>query len=461
MNKLTCMPFVRRSHENNAVLINHDPSDASSCLVKTECGHVYTLDNITKSFDGKKLRDRRCSRCNKLALPLRVLKGRPDENNPYCLSPALDAACKGDTKILRLLLQSQPELALANLRNPQDESEITLLYAAASHGQVSAVKLLLEYGSDVGATERFGAERGFYTPLIIALVNGHHDVVEILASDKTAVNSPDSSSGHLYYLPPLVMAKDLKSAQILVNNKADVNATACGGDAHSATPLFFAAQKGNASMVKFLVQHGANVNAVISNNPGKNGVTPLFSAALEGNASIVEYLLLHGAHVDAVTEVDAEDIGLTPLLIASKNGHTQVVRVLLKYGANANGMVHSEQQRGLTSLIFAAMYGNLKIVKLLLKNNANVNAVITSGEFEGYTALCFAAKNGHGRVAEILLKNNADVNVVQKNGKSAFDNAVENKHLTIAKLLQMHGAKEKLGSYMVRPALQGKVFHHD
>ena len=100
------MPFALfRNFNENHVLINHDTSDASSCLVETKCGHLFALDNITNSFNEKKLEERRCARCKKLALPLKVVSNHPVKANRYCLSPALEAAFKGDTTVLKSLLE--------------------------------------------------------------------------------------------------------------------------------------------------------------------------------------------------------------------------------------------------------------------------------------------------------------------------------------------------------------------
>ncbi|WP_257264062.1 ankyrin repeat domain-containing protein [Endozoicomonas sp. ONNA2] len=436
MNKLASLPFFRSSHENP--LINHDPSDPRSCLVKTKCGHVFALENITNSFNEKKLEDRRCSRCKKLALPLKVLEGCPDKNNPYCLSPALEAAGKGDIKTLKLLLDCNPDVAKAIYHNPPHKNEITLLHAAASHGQVSAVKLLLEYG----ATPNSRTSTCLDTPLINAVLNGHHQVIDLLAKyeNETPVNFPDHFFDD-WYLPPLIFARDIKSAQILVNHKADVNARAYTPgwiQEHNMTPLLIAARDDNASLVEFLVQHGADVNAAIFNNATKNGLTPL--STQNGNAYIVECPLQNGAYVDAAMDCATDNYDATPLLIASRRGHTQVVSILLKYGANVNVMVHAENERGLTPLIAAATHGCHKTVQLLLKNNADANAVVTGKDLEGCSALWLAACNGHHKIVELLLKYKADPHVIDKKGRSAYDAAIKEKHHKIAKLLKEHGA---------------------
>ena len=51
--------------------------------------------------------------------------------------------------------------------------------------------------------------------------------------------------------------------------------------------LFSACKSGNADLVKYLVEHGANVN-------NENGKTPLVIACEKGRKSIVKYLVEHG-----------------------------------------------------------------------------------------------------------------------------------------------------------------------
>ncbi|ORX85055.1 ankyrin, partial [Anaeromyces robustus] len=56
------------------------------------------------------------------------------------------------------------------------------------------------------------------------------------------------------------------------------------------TPLIAACTKGNEKIVKYLIDHGADVNKKNMNNR-----TPLIMAFEHGNKSIIKYLVEHGA----------------------------------------------------------------------------------------------------------------------------------------------------------------------
>ena len=61
-------------------------------------------------------------------------------------------------------------------------------------------------------------------------------------------------------------------------------------DKSGRTPLFYACLNGNEAVVKYLVEHGADVNKI-----NKWDITPLHNACIRGDETIVKYLVEHGA----------------------------------------------------------------------------------------------------------------------------------------------------------------------
>ena len=55
----------------------------------------------------------------------------------------------------------------------------------------------------------------------------------------------------------------------------------------------YACKSGNLSIIKYLVDHGADVSKM-----NYDGETPLFNARLSGNEAIVKYLVDHGADIN-------------------------------------------------------------------------------------------------------------------------------------------------------------------
>lgn len=137
-----------------------------------------------------------------------------------------------------------------------------------------------------------------------------------------------------------IEAGDLKKAQKLIANGADLNQT----DNHGFRALFIAARNGNEQMTQLLLDSGAAVNA----RSGAINRTPLQTAAQWGNRSTVRVLLAAGAHVE-----DADGSGWTPLFMAALAGKVDVVEELLAAGANVN----ARSVNGWTALKEAEMRG--------------------------------------------------------------------------------------------------------
>ena len=196
-------------------------------------------------------------------------------------------------------------------------------------------------------------------------------------------------------------AGDLEKVKALLEaNPQSVNEK---GD-QDETPLYLAAAYGHAAVVKLLLNHNANVNAVDKNA----GWTPLHRAA---NAAVAELLLNHNADVNA-TPTESR---VTPLHLAAMSGRTDVVELLLKHNANVNAVTVA----GITPLLWAALYGHTAVAELLLKHGANVNVA----DRHGMTPLHAAAAKGHTAIVKLLLNYRANVNARDLKGKTPLSYA--------------------------------------
>lgn len=132
-------------------------------------------------------------------------------------------------------------------------------------------------------------------------------------------------------------------------------------DANGITPLYLAAARGLADVVRLLLLQDAS--AALCTAMGPKGETPLHIAAQEGHADCVALLVDAGhADVDAATAD-----GCTALHLASQRGNSDVVRLLLKRGAD----VHAETADGATALVKASRMSQLQTVKLLVEWSAH------------------------------------------------------------------------------------------
>jgi uncharacterized protein len=177
-----------------------------------------------------------------------------------------------------------------------------------------------------------------------------------------------------------------------------------------------AARRGDADLIRSLVQQGADVNA----SEG-DGMTALHWAAEGNHARVAEILLYAGARVDARTRVGA----YTPILVASRSGNAEVMEVLLKAGSDPKSRTTTG---GMGAIHFAAAAGNPRAVKLLLDHGAEVDA--TEGGSD-HTPLMVAAANDRVEVVRVLLAHGADVHRTNRAIDMAAREAEDNRERQI------------------------------
>lgn len=194
--------------------------------------------------------------------------------------------------------------------NLTSTSGLSALHMAAFYNHQSIIKLLLANGADPTRADPTLADRNHKTtaagrtPLDCALKDGHEDCARLL---RTAM---DDHKGPSQALVDAASIGDINTIRELLDMGIDVNSR---DRIHFATPLFSAVQAGHLACVKFLLDHGADVDLpTISTRKGvatrrvkpdvclffiSDGDTPLLRAAHDGKADIVA-LLVHKAHVN-------------------------------------------------------------------------------------------------------------------------------------------------------------------
>ena len=99
----------------------------------------------------------------------------------------------------------------------------------------------------------------------------------------------------------------------------------------SCSALFLAAEKGDKSIVQYLLQHYKAQGALSSmiNAPKATGATPLHVASFLGHQEVVEILLSEGAEVNTQLATNSN----TPLYDAINQGQIAIAELLLSKGA--------------------------------------------------------------------------------------------------------------------------------
>jgi ankyrin repeat protein len=192
-------------------------------------------------------------------------------------------------------------------------------------------RFLLEHGANPNTTSIDGR-----TPLAIALSNrGSAPVVKLLFDHGAKEPKSFSGAGGDEALLKLLIARGIDPALLStgLNAAAAANCSACIDmllkSASKSTlndALIMRAARGDAPMVKTLLERGADAKFVVPTL----GFTALMSAAAleQPQPDLVKSLLEHGADVDAETRE-----GMNALRVASRQGNTAIPELLRKAGA--------------------------------------------------------------------------------------------------------------------------------
>ena len=145
--------------------------------------------------------------------------------------------------------------------------------------------------------------------------------------------------------------------KFLVEHGADVNLS----DYWNRTALHYAVEAMSLEIVKYLVEHGANVNCKTVPS-----ATALHFAVSTGSLKMVEYLVENGAKV-TTKQCHVEK---TVLYWACRKGNESVVEFLLQNGAKED--VHDRDSFGRSCFGNACYEGNTALVRIFLKSGVDI-----------------------------------------------------------------------------------------
>ena len=269
---------------------------------------------------------------------------------------------------------------------------------AARTGKTDAIRVLLEAGAQVNATETWGGT----TALMWAASEGHVEAARTLVAAGADINArshyvgPANGRG-FEGRTPLTNASDAKAAEF-----------ASGW----LTPLMLAAREGHLEVARVLVGAGAGINAAAG-----DGKTALALAIFNGNYELASYLVASKADVN---KADAQRF--TPLFWAvdRRNMETApnfpwmvtadpmpLIRTLLDAGADPNAVVNSTPRARMregsprivfaTALMRAAFAADLELVTLMLERGASPTVISRDGETMLSAAAGLAFIHGYHR----------------------------------------------------------------
>ena len=332
--------------------------------------------------------------------------------------------------------------------NIVDEEGYTPLMRLSFLGNLSDVKFLVESGANINYVPKKGM-----TALCCACLSNHIECVKYLIEKGAHVCKDLESKEHLPIFSATI-ADNPEIIDLLIQNGAQINAHSY----NKRLPIHTAARYGKLNALKYLVEHGADID----NNWMVMGQTPLFFAISNNNLDCVEYLLSKGANIEATDSTKR-----TPLMYAMCNLNNKLAEIILRHGANVNAIgldnrtppifaalndnyeglkmlvqhkcnLDIVSNRGETALILGVIRGNIEIIRLLLENGANPNIKNQSGN----TAISISKTD---EITKILICGGADPNVHDKKGISPLITAIKNSNDSLVQFLLAHGADPNFG----------------
>jgi ankyrin len=398
-----------------------------------------------------------------------------DARDKYCWTPLHGASQHGKLGIVHLLLDHGADV---NAETDDWEKPLHRVSYGISESQEAGVRvaqLLLERGADVNARRKDNQ-----TPLHLACYFGNFEIVHLLldhGADLEANSEGDDGEKPIHqvsYGEYRSQEDGIRVAQLLLERGADMNTRR----KDQQTPLHLACYFGNVEIVRLLLDHGADPEAITEgdgekplhkvsygeyrsqedgvlvaqllldrsadvNTRRKDDWTPLHVASYIGNVEIIRLLLDYGADPEAIAEGDMGEKPLHQVSYGKYRSHedgVHVAQLLLDRGANVN----TRRNDHLTPLHVASHFGNIEIVQLLLDHGADLEAeTVDVGETPLHRVSYgkYRSQEDGVLVTQLLLDRGADVNTRRKDHWTPLHVASYLGKADIVQLLIDHGAE--------------------
>ncbi|KAL9625537.1 MAG: hypothetical protein Q9160_000248 [Pyrenula sp. 1 TL-2023] len=416
----------------------------------------------------------------------RLLRDGIDANiqDSFGMTPLMWAAQAGDTEMTANILQMRVPLNALN-NDGKDAFHLAILH----HQEGVAVLLIDQKDIDVNAPA--SGERGIegVTPLMLAVERRELKLTQKLLTRKdTLVNTQDSRGSTA--LHRAVFSRSLEIVKALVAHPSiDLEPP----DKIGLPPLIAAAQGGNVSIVKAILDAGADVN-ILQNEQESRG-NALMRAADYDHVDVVHELIeraidwnakdtfnrsaLHSAAINGSadslavlldlpsTDIDLQDInGNTPIHdAAGLDFHSDALPVLLSKGARTE----IRNNRGKTPLEIARKKGTRRNASMLTEKyteDFGMPVRSLSGLSMEEPTLTEAAEQGDEAAIDSILaarKDDETIDIEDRDdwlGRTPLQHATDRGSLSIVKKLHQAGANINAQDRLGRSALHIAALRH-
>lgn len=226
----------------------------------------------------------------------------------------LEAIYNDNLIIVKILVESGADINYCG-----KDSYSNPLLRAAYYGYADITKYLLDKGADTHIT----LPKNPYTPLAISVMRGNIATTKLLVEKENSIDYKDNhgNTALMYALDTQDFNKEL--CEFLVSKGANIETR---DDSSGSTPLIrvTSLDKNSEIKVKFLLDHGANINATDSVK-----MTPFLTAVQCGNLNLVKLYIEKGANIFARNTWNQSALDL-----AKQHNHGEIYGFLKKHGLN-------------------------------------------------------------------------------------------------------------------------------
>jgi ankyrin repeat protein len=221
------------------------------------------------------------------------------------------ASCEGHEQIVKVLIDNGADI------NKQSSRDNSAIQSASASGHLKIAQLLLDNGADVNK------QGGLYgNALNAAAAEGHIAIVQLLLKNGAEISEHDSQGKSVLHHATNNAYCSLILVEFLLSQGAPANTT----DTNNMTPLHYSVKFNNKSIATLLLNSGVSIDTGVHRKPWSpntvktdtscqisfpgsepnisrisSGLTPLHFAALTGNSIMTKFLLNHGADPNALS----------------------------------------------------------------------------------------------------------------------------------------------------------------
>ena len=305
----------------------------------------------------------------------------------------------------------------------RDKWSRSVLQLAAASGDVSIVSGLLDRGVDIDTPGERGMED---SALNRAVRKRHFPMVEFLI-----LKGANTDAGQrLNPIQNAVMANDLEMARFLIERGVDPDGRTDGG----MTALLYLPGRAGLDMAKLLVQAGGDVNAVMV-----SGESVLDRARLISESELAAYFESVGAvsakdAQAAVSAAKAADSAVESASASSATASTTAIPSIVRKKGDVPGP---------EDLLKAVWDNDAGMVKTLLARKADPDGLADAGR----SPLFYAARQANLEISRMLLDAGAQPDLTDSMGIGALASACETDNLALVRLLVERGASLEQRDY--------------